>query len=626
MPAEVGPAAEAPRPRGRFRSATSGLMSKLWMRRRSKKTSKVVPTMKTLVVAPAGTPTRSISTETCGTPTSPFDGQPFRLGYLCAEPLVYRKPDGSFGALPPVQSRRDGEVSLLKAVLARSETAVRFRSAVATVTELRSLLTVGCDALHFSGHGLPRSLSFELEGRAELTMVGHDRLEALFAAGGHRARLVFAAACKSEYAGRAFARHVPHVICVRVDARLGDRAARDMAEQFYAAILRGRTVREAFDIGVAAVGAAGAAYLLLPEDGDHDVPLVRGDDASPFDVALATARPGALRDESRPAAASSCPAPPAPLFGRAAAVAEVVRLAGYEGRRCVTVAGARGSGKAAVARAAAQFLADRRHFAAVAHVDDLPKAPLSAFLSYVVDETRQPYPRVVERFLEAAAAARRACEGRGGGSRRPSADDELTPDSCARAFEDLADLAGGSVLVVVRGASPEIRGLVRMISHLLENVPGLSVLCSGESLHGGAERVENAPEKVYDLPPLPRHDMARLLDDLAPRRIPDAELLGLEPHDDAPRVATVTPTTRKLLAPIARGPDPADDRARALDAFAAHGALLALEGNAKAAVAFAPKLSRDLRDPALPGEAARCLRDSDASPGSAPSFWAERGF
>jgi len=187
MPAEVGPAAEAPRPRGRFRSATSGLMSKLWMRRRSKKTSKVVPTMKTLVVAPAGTPTRSISTETCGTPTSPFDGQPFRLGYLCAEPLVYRKPDGSFGALPPVQSRRDGEVSLLKAVLARSETAVRFRSAVATVTELRSLLTVGCDALHFSGHGLPRSLSFELEGRAELTMVGHDRLEALFAAGGHRA-------------------------------------------------------------------------------------------------------------------------------------------------------------------------------------------------------------------------------------------------------------------------------------------------------------------------------------------------------------------------------------------------------------------------------------------------------
>ncbi|KAK7253477.1 hypothetical protein SO694_00001956 [Aureococcus anophagefferens] len=545
MPAEVGPAEEAPRPRGRFRSATSGLMSKLWMRRRSKKTSKVVPTMKTLVVAPAGTPTRSISTETCGTPTSPFDGQPFRLGYLCAEPLVYRKPDGSFGALPPVQSRRDGEVSLLKAVLARSETAVRFRSAVATVTELRSLLTVGCDALHFSGHGLPRSLSFELEGRAELTMVGHDRLEALFAAGGHRARLVFAAACKSEFAGRAFARHVPHVICVRVDARLGDRAARDMAEQFYAAILRGRTVREAFDIGVAAVGAAGAAYLLLPEDGDHDVPL---------------------------------------------------------------------------------FLADRRHFAAVAHVDDLPKAPLSAFLSYVVDETRQPYPRVVERFLEAAAAARRACEGRGGGSRRPSADDELTPDSCARAFEDLADLAGGNVLVVVRGASPEIRGLVRMISHLLENVPGLSVLCSGESLHGGAERVEAAPEKVYDLPPLPRHDMARLLDDLAPRRIPDAELLGLEPHDDAPRVATVTPTTRKLLAPIARGPDPADDRARALDAFAAHGALLALEGNAKAAVAFAPKLSRDLRDPALPGEAARCLRDSDASPGSAPSFWAERGF
>ena len=90
-------------------------MSKLWMRRRSTKTSKVVPTMKTLVVAPAGTPTRSISTETCGTPTSPFDGQPFRLGYLCAEPLVWRSSsDGSLKALPPVQRHQGGELALLK--------------------------------------------------------------------------------------------------------------------------------------------------------------------------------------------------------------------------------------------------------------------------------------------------------------------------------------------------------------------------------------------------------------------------------------------------------------------------------------------------------------------------------
>ena len=82
------------------------------------------------------------------TPRTPRE-EPLRLGYLCAEPLVYRRADGSCGPLPPVQSHRGGELDLLRRVLARSGVASKLHAAPsATVNALRSLLTLGCDALH----------------------------------------------------------------------------------------------------------------------------------------------------------------------------------------------------------------------------------------------------------------------------------------------------------------------------------------------------------------------------------------------------------------------------------------------------------------------------------------------
>merc|ERR1719359_2249629 len=139
-----------------------------------------------------------------------------------------------------------------------------------------------------------------------------ETLGRLVAAGGHRTKVVFLAACDSERPGKALARMgIPHVVCVRAGARLSDRTARAFAEQFYDALCRGKTVREAFDVATA-VDERGA--------------------------------------------------------GRNDAVAEVVRLIGFERRRCVTVRGARGVGKTAVARAAAAFLADRGNLDVVCEV------------------------------------------------------------------------------------------------------------------------------------------------------------------------------------------------------------------------------------------------------------------
>ena len=134
-------------------------------------------------------------------PSAPLTpSAPLRVGYLCAEPLVWRSSsDGSLKALPPVQRHQGGELALLKSVLGRAPARVRLRAEpCATVAALRSLLTAGCDVVHYTGHGVRGALTFELEGRAELDVCTEETLGRLVAAGGHRTKVVFLAACDSE--------------------------------------------------------------------------------------------------------------------------------------------------------------------------------------------------------------------------------------------------------------------------------------------------------------------------------------------------------------------------------------------------------------------------------------------
>ena len=311
-------------------------------------------------VAPAPatvTPTAAAAPSAPLTPSAPL-----RVGYLCAEPLVWRSSsDGSLKALPPVQRHQGGELALLKNVLGRAPARVRLRAEpCATVAALRSLLTAGCDIVHYTGHGVRGALTFELEGRAELDVCTEETLERLVAAGGHRTKVVFLAACDSERPGKSLARAgIPHVVCVRAGARLSDRTARSFAEQFYDALCRGKTVREAFDVATA-VDEKGA-YLLLPAGAcyKHDTVICDSHSSEESQGAqIETPRLCPVRG----------PAPPERLAGRNDAVAEVVRLIGFERRRCVTVRGARGVGKTAVARAAAAFLADRGNLDVVCEV------------------------------------------------------------------------------------------------------------------------------------------------------------------------------------------------------------------------------------------------------------------
>jgi hypothetical protein len=54
---------------------------------------------------------------------------------------------------------------------------------VATSQNLRMLVTLGCRALHYTGHGLPACLAFEVSASL-LHGLDAEKLKRLFAAGG----------------------------------------------------------------------------------------------------------------------------------------------------------------------------------------------------------------------------------------------------------------------------------------------------------------------------------------------------------------------------------------------------------------------------------------------------------
>ena len=280
------------------------------------------------------------------------------LAYLYASPLVHRQ----FGEKVPIDVLdTSAERDILRAALLESNRAIALRDEVATSDNLRMLVTLGCRALHYSGHGMPRCLAFE-NGRGEMHPLEVSMMKKLFSAGGgaEGVRFVFVSACHSESAGAAFVEAgVPHVVAVRKDARVSDESSKIFAKNFYLALLRSRTVRQAFDIGQASVEAApgarrrgdasGAKFMLLPLGADHDVPVF-GD-----------AAPGRFLDETRRAPRNTCDTAVPRLAGRNVDMQELFMFLA-NGCRCVTVRGAPGVGKTALATKACHYISERNLF------------------------------------------------------------------------------------------------------------------------------------------------------------------------------------------------------------------------------------------------------------------------
>eukprot|EP01034_Spumella_vulgaris_P022664 gene22664-28808_t len=271
----------------------------------------------------------------------------------------------------------------------------------ATTDSLRTALSFGCKALHFSGHGIPKGLCFE-DGRSGLQVIRVPQLKSLLGAGGLNLEFVFVSACYSKEIGEAFVKAgVAHVVCVNVDSKIQDAAAIAFTRAFYVAFLSGRTVRDSFDIAKEALKVSpyvpdsvleGDKFILLPDGtelldpSDPNAPVLNGNGE------IVDAVTGAIiprpqhnksifvnrsvanwpssghctmgpnhTDVSHDLLRNRLPAPPADFEGREVVMHSLI--SSIFDRRLVSLVGEDGVGKTSVASCVCKYIADRKIFA-----------------------------------------------------------------------------------------------------------------------------------------------------------------------------------------------------------------------------------------------------------------------
>ncbi|CAK4570003.1 unnamed protein product [Aphanomyces euteiches] len=216
------------------------------------------------------------------------------LGVLFAAPLVGKDHQGNSHPLDNldlekeyadlkealIEASQRAHISPVDPTMTRVPREVTLSVQFATSDSLRSLMTLGCRAFHFSGHGSPQHLYFE-DGLGTVHPIPISDLKNLCVSGTKNSplRLVVVQACYSHHVATAFlACGIPHVIAIKFDQKIEDKAASVFTKAFYRALATGKTVAASFITGRDAVSAdphlahaaqAANKFELLPEGADH---------------------------------------------------------------------------------------------------------------------------------------------------------------------------------------------------------------------------------------------------------------------------------------------------------------------------------------------------------------------
>eukprot|EP00471_Norrisiella_sphaerica_P000722 CAMPEP_0184484466 /NCGR_PEP_ID=MMETSP0113_2-20130426/6181_1 /TAXON_ID=91329 /ORGANISM="Norrisiella sphaerica, Strain BC52" /LENGTH=1005 /DNA_ID=CAMNT_0026865467 /DNA_START=518 /DNA_END=3532 /DNA_ORIENTATION=+ len=287
------------------------------------------------------------------------------LVWLASNPLTYAEmqPDGTARIFTITPLDLETEKKQFKETLRQSGRSLRFKRDYASITGLSNNVTLGCKVLHYTGHGLESGLSFE-DKCGRMHLVSTDKLKSLMESSTSGVELVFVAACHSEKAGEAFVNAgVKHVIAVRVTERVQDEGARHFQNQFYLSLIRGNTVKNAFNFAQTSLESMSGLldakearkYLLLPEDADHEVRI------------FPDLREGKVEDLTIPLSKANLPTSVPQFMGRNHEVQVIVQKFLEDKNpqdriRLVTIVGEANIGKTAVAIDATRYMHERGHF------------------------------------------------------------------------------------------------------------------------------------------------------------------------------------------------------------------------------------------------------------------------
>uniref|UniRef100_K3XA55 SH2 domain-containing protein n=1 Tax=Globisporangium ultimum (strain ATCC 200006 / CBS 805.95 / DAOM BR144) TaxID=431595 RepID=K3XA55_GLOUD len=499
------------------------------------------------------------------------------FAHLHSSPLVVRRSSGSewrslrsassssASAVSIDSSRRYGngleavdiidvkeERKLLVQCVRESKKRIVWHSEVADLHTFRKVLSYGCRALHFSGHGVPGKVIFENK-KCEAQFISQQELKDLLLAGGmekfrpplainsdgsvseplpdgldtsdsggeesdgvsaheiergwialeqHQrqrvpVKLVFVSACHSESVAEAFVSvGVPHVVVVSKDDKVLDKKAMEFSKAFYTALFAGHSVAKAFEIGqvqadISIMSDAGNSKFKLLGDGDHSEKLFR-------DVPE-----GKFIENSIPPPVNECDAVAEVFVGRSLEVHHVYKSL-VEGARLVSITGERGIGKTEIALQCAQYAAERHLFK---HIFFLRLETDDESPSDDYHKCAHDVDILLTRFSKSLGVT-------------------ATVDADELAKQVRLKCSEGNFLLILDGCNRKTRRDPRfrsIISLLLRRVSDLSLLLTGDGKVGAMDGVG---EKIVTVDRLPPADAALLFTLRAPRKIKTHEMGG----------------------------------------------------------------------------------------------------
>jgi len=201
----------------------------------------------------------------------------FDIAYITSGPLVQEGEGDKLVTIPELrlsEEREKFEECIKEYEEAHEDAVVRFSHFNGTSDSLREVFTLESLVVHYSGHGESDCLMLEDEKQIGFTeRLTTASLSKLIGTNDETSiKLVVLSACHSESVAETFHQcGIPHIVAIRQPQTLEESDAHNFLRHFYLALLRSRTIEQAFNIGIARISTNKQRqnFILLPQEKDY---------------------------------------------------------------------------------------------------------------------------------------------------------------------------------------------------------------------------------------------------------------------------------------------------------------------------------------------------------------------